>query len=265
MKFTVISSPRAQHQISHQTAMGHGLNALGVDVVYSHHHAHTEHVAVWGWRRGQMLRDQGHQVLVMERGYLGDRFAWTSLGWNGLNGHAVFPQNDDPSRFAKHFSLKPWQEHGQYVLLCGQVPGDASLKGKDMMPWYSDVAMKAANAYEMPVMFRPHPMAIYKGFKQTPKFCEVIHGTLEGNLANAAVCIAYNSNTSVDAVIAGVPALTFDHGSMAWEVSAHRIGELHKPHREAWAHRLAWKQWSLAEIQTGEALKPLLEMESAYG
>jgi hypothetical protein len=42
---------------------------------------------------------------------------------------------------------------------------------------------------------------------------------------------------------------------MAWDVTAHKLGEIAKPDREQWAHDLAWKQWALTEIESGAALR----------
>jgi hypothetical protein len=124
--------------------------------------------------------------------------------------------------------------------------------------------MQAQNAYELPVMFRAHPLAARKGFRQQPNYTHTIGGTLEATLARAAVAITWNSNAGVDAVVAGVPLVTMDEGAMAREVSSHRIGAFVRPDRSAWAHRLAWKQWTLAEIESGVALTHLLESEAAH-
>lgn len=85
------------------------------------HGIRTKYVACWGWRLGQHLRYKGHEVLVMERGYLGDRFAWTSLGWNGLNGRSTVPEapEDGGERFNRNFSLAPLNPVGEYVLIVG--------------------------------------------------------------------------------------------------------------------------------------------------
>ena len=89
MKVTVCASHTAKHQVEHQRAMLKGLAAHGIPATAGAlNHVETVHVAVWGWRHGAPLRAAGHKVLVMERGYLGDRMAWTSLAWNGLNGRA---------------------------------------------------------------------------------------------------------------------------------------------------------------------------------
>lgn len=266
MRFSVVANPRAPHQMAHQQAMLQGLAVLGIEAVPNHGETvATEHVACWGWRLGRRLRAQGKEVLVMERGYLGDRFAWTSLAWNGLNGRAEFPEypNDGGARFNAHYTLQPWFSDGKYALLMGQVPGDASLRGIDLTAWYEDAAVKANNAYEMPVLFREHPMAIRRGINRTPHLTQPSRGTLVDALSGAAVVITFNSNSAVDAVCAGIPAVAMDEGSMAWPVAAHRIGDLLMPNRNAWAHRLAWCQWSMEEIASGAALVGLLKREVA--
>ena len=246
--------------MTHQHAIARGLEAHGIEVEKITAGAvKTEHVACWGWRVGKKLHSEGHQVLVMERGYLGDRFAWTSLAWNGLNGKGKFAGCFDDQRFARHFSMKPWKTAGDYVLLMGQVPGDASLQGMDLTPWYGHAAMQAQNAYEMPVRFRQHPMSLARGYRQRPPYTEASTGTLDEALDGAAVVVTYNSNSGVDAVIAGVPTVAMDKGSMAWDVAAHRIGDLIRPDREQWAGHLACKQWTIEEIESGFALGGLLK------
>lgn len=256
MKITVLASPRAPHQLAHQAAISAGMRANGIEpVAITAGEPDTKHVACWGWRLGRALRERGHEVLVMERGYLGDRFAWSSLAWNGLNGRGLFPRVDaTPDRFHKHFSMKPWKKQGDYALILGQVPGDASLQGIDLAPWYQIAAAAARDAYGLPVHFRPHPNVQARGWSQSVRGCVTSAGDLNDALSGADVAITWNSNAAVDAVLAGVPTVTADAGSMAWSVTSHQIGARIMPCRDAWAHELAWKQWSVDEIASGEAV-----------
>lgn len=262
MQFTITLNPTSPHQNTHQLAMEAGLKAIGIEPVISRTRVDTRYVACWGWRQGEMLRAQGHDVLVLERGYLGDRFNWTSLAWNGLNGYGDFasPPDDGGERFNQHYELKPWREtDGEYVLVMGQVPGDASLRGKNLMPWYESVGVLAAEAYGIPVKFRPHPNTEKKGIRQNPRHCQRSFEQLDEAIAGAHVVITYNSNSAVDAVVRGVPAIAMDKGSMAWDVVGHNIGDLVRPDRSSWAAKLAWTQWSLDEIRSGFALERLLK------
>lgn len=259
MKFAILASPRAPHQLAHQHALAQGLAACGVaaDLSLGAAGRGVTHVACWGWRQGAALRAAGHEVLVMERGYVGDRFAWTSLGWNGLNGRAQFsevpPTHPMPD-------MAPWRQGGGYVLLLGQVPGDASLQGKDLSYWYAQTAGAARKAYGLPVLFRPHPLAARRGGHRPVPGTLLSEGTLEHALTGAAVAITWNSNSAVDAVLAGVPTVTADEGSMAWEVTGHQIGDTVTPDRTQWLQRLVDRQWTMDEIRSGAAVRPLLEM-----
>lgn len=262
MDLTIVAG-NANWQQTHAGALADGARALGIQVTRARPRelVKSRMVATWGWRNGKPYRDRGADVLVMERGYLGDRFAWTSLGWNGLNGRGRFPINADPSRFRLHFGdlLKPWKKSGEYVLLVGQVPNDASLDGQDLSGWYRTTARDAARLYGLPVAFRRHPKALERGIRQEVPGTRLIESDLADALAGAKVVITFNSNVGVDAVLSGVPAVAVDKGSMAWEVTAHRVGELAYPDREDWLARLAWCQWSIDEIRSGEALHPVLE------
>lgn len=261
MSITVIANPKAVHQKTHQEALLEGLANHGIqaEARINELSVKTQCVACWGWRMGARLRAAGHDVLVMERGYLGDRFKWTSLAWNGLNGHGEFPKLEITNdRFANNFELKPWRENGDYVLIMGQVPNDASLQGKDLNPWYANVARVAETVYKKPVIFRPHPEALKKGYKPKIDGLKICTAPLEHSLEFAHLVVTYNSNSAVDAITQGVPAIAYDKGTMAWEMAGKRIGERLTPCRNQWAAALAWKQWTMEEIASGYALAPFV-------
>ena len=96
----------------------------------------------------------------MERAYIGDRFTWTSLGFDGLNGRAEFPKSTTAAQggrkyFAQH--LKPWQSRpARLAVIMGQVRGDASLGGLSIVDWARFTAIKLAGA-GFTAVFRPHP------------------------------------------------------------------------------------------------------------
>lgn len=204
----------------------------------------------------------------MERGYVGDRFFYTSLGWNGLNGYASFPQapKDNGERFSKHGGrIAPWKTGGDNILILGQVPNDASLKGLDLLPFYKEWARAAQKAHGLPVFFRQHPDVSRRGIAQYVRGAEVSSGSLSDALASAALCVTFNSNSAVEAVLAGVPTVAVDEGSMAWPVTSHTVSSIIRPDRESWASDLAWAQWSLEEIESGEPLLPFLGRAECSG
>ena len=247
----------AGHQADHKTAFLAGLKALGIDDL-------GEDVAVvWGYKEPtRLLQKQGYRVLVFERGYLGDRFKNTSIAWNGLNGNAQFPEcpDDGGERFRKYgFELKPWREAGERPLVIGQVSTDAAVYGSDHRAWCEDAVKRAREHYGVEPLFRPHPDDVkrytYFNIPTTPNH----FGTLASAIDQASTVITYSSNTAVDALIAGRDAVAMDGGSMAYGVAGKDIGDpVNRDAREQWAHALAWKQWTLEEIASGEALKGVI-------
>lgn len=263
--FTLVTALRSPHQNEHMQAAFDGLKALGIEsrITHSSQYITTKHVACWGWRTGKLLRDRGHEVLVFERGYVGDRFKYSSIMWNGLNGFGEAPDypDDGGERFRKHGgTIKPWKRDGQYAVIMGQVPGDMSLRGRDLMSFYKEKAREISEHYNIPVVFRPHPDLERRGIKQHIPGTLRSAGTLESDLHDAKFTVCFNSNSAVDSILSGVPCVVEDEGSMAWDVGSHSIYALRYPDREAWAHQLAWKQWEIDEIRTGEALRGILCM-----
>jgi hypothetical protein len=218
-------------------------------------------MVIWGVRNrtaiGEQLR-RGGDVCILERGYLGDRFAWASVSFGGqLNGRAEFHGvSNDGSRFSKHFGhlMQPWRRKDGYALLIGQVPGDMSLAkvNGSLDKWYAETAT-ALTAKGYKVRFRAHPVALKRGRRFImPRGIETMGGPLDGAMAGASLVVTYNSNTGVEAVLAGVPTVAFDCGSMAWPVTGHAVDEVVTPDREEWAAQMAWKQWTLDEMRSGE-------------
>ena len=261
MRFTIIAANKSAHQQEHQAALAEGLSKFGITAHKSIAGSSTNLVSCWGWRHGKILRDMGHEVLVMERGYIGDRFSYSSLAWNGLNGLAKFPDKTGctSERFDRVGKIRPWKEGGEYVLIMGQVPGDASLRGRNLVPWYEGIAVLAKDFYGLPVKFREHPKSKSRTRPRHTQLCTA--GTIQESMDGAAVVVTYNSNSAVDSLLYGVPTIAYDSGSMAWLVANHTIGELINRDREQWAYDLAHKQWTLDEIASGEALKDLLAMK----
>lgn len=261
MKIGIIVARHASHQVETAKALQVGMQASGdsAEIVDSDAalmaRTDLDAVCVWGWRRGSAFRERGFNVLVMERGYVADRFVWTSLGWNGLNGRATWPDNSNPSRWERYFShlLEPWCDlvsPQRYALLLGQVPSDAACRGVAMESWLATTAEKLKMQGRR-VLFRPHPKA---PFMRIPGVAASTCASLIEDFSISGLAVTWNSNSGVDAVLAGVPTVACDPGSMAWDVAAHSIDEkLPMPDRRPWAHRLAWRQWLREEIAAGLA------------
>jgi len=260
MALSIILYPNSmyQHHRNFAARFKEGLGRHGIDAAIRNNRDYvpSDLAVFWGHRLNSAIQGQkkcGGDYLVMERGYCGDRIIWTSLGFNGLNGRAEFHNaGSPPDRWLVHAHLmQPWRAPGDYVLVMGQVAGDASIHGVDIRGWYADAITAAEKVFDLPIYFRPHPLAR----QQPPELgVKLLTGELSDALGRAQCAVTFNSNSGVDAILAGVPVIAVDKGAMVWPLARHHItAELVRPDRSQWAFDLAYCQWTPDEIKRGIA------------
>jgi hypothetical protein len=264
-EITVIRCYNTISQNSHCDAVICALKKLGVPYVYSKGAAlpiKTKKVIVWGWKWAKYWREQGKDVLVMEYGYIGDRKKYSSFAWNGLNGYGKFAlwPNDGGARFAEQGGvIRDWRYNDDApVLLLGQLKSDQSLQGVDIEKRYNEWVRKI----DRDVVYRPHPEMVRRGIHMNVRGVALSQGTLHEALDNCSYSIAFNSNSLLDSVMYGVPAVAMDTGSMATELCGEAINHVVRPERERRLHEIAWCQFTLEEIAKAWPLRKLLEMKN---
>lgn len=209
------------------------------------------------YARGEIIRrhqERGLPVLVLEKGYV-RRDAYYAAGWNGLNNRANFCNNGMPSdRWdALDIELKPWRRDGRTILVCCQVPSDASVQNVDIIDWCARVIRELRSiAPDREIIFRPHPLAR----DRTPDMLHAHTSTrpLNEDLDDALFVVTYNSNIGVDAVINGIPIFVGDKGAMAYDVASKNLSEAYLPGVKVikqWAYNLAYTQWTIEEMARG--------------
>lgn len=259
MKVDVYHKPGWTHD-DHTTMMAEGLRRHGLDVARFGERPRPgiDVAVVWSWRVGLRVRQEGFggPILVMERGYLGDRFHWTSLGWDELNGRARFNgPHDSGERFWRNFGhlVCEWERDRGYALVIGQVETDMAVRHVPIHLWYMDT-IAALERMGYAVRFRPHPQTVQRRGRVSVQSSRIVGGTLEEAFREAGIVVTLSSNTAVESVLAGIPTYALDEGSMAYEVSANTLSEKPiMPDREIWFRDLAWKQWEPDEFRSGEA------------
>lgn len=253
----------APHQVTWGDAFAQGARKHGCEVRFTANNdfSFVPDVAVfWSYRQANIILQQstrGKDYIVLELPYWGAREVTTmtmcSAGFNGLNGRADFKNANSPDDRWKQYGpgLKEWQPPGEYAVIMGQCVGDMSHAHADINAWY--LRMIAEWGEVMPVAFRDHP----KGGKyqtHVPK----LSGSLADALNKAAIVVTFNSNTGVDALLAGVPVYAEDEGSMVYSVASHKVGQTLFPDRRQWANDLAYCQWTFDEYCNGLAVEHLL-------
>lgn len=249
---------RLSHRTFWLTQFIAGLQRHGIaaEVQHCHQYQPSDLAVFWGARPVQIMtaqRKAGLDYLIVERGYV-RREEYVSLGFNGLNGQADFLNADSPpDRWLKlGVEMKSWKLGGDYILLCGQIPGDASLHGIPVQQEYTRLAIELANMHRRPVYWRPHPLRATR--LRVP--LEAHTGPLDEALAGAWCIVTLSSNVAVDATLSGTPAITMDARSMAYPITRHDLMYSlipWRPDRRQWAYNLAYAQWNMDEVASGEA------------
>lgn len=211
-----------------------GLHARGLDTrVTEDRMRHDEGFPILlGTTFWRGIEADGGPYLLVDRCSFGDTNRFVSLVWNGhgRRGQHYEPENPGPARWAQiGVPIRSWKPAGSRVVLCGQTES-YSPNYPNLHDWYRGVHA---------THFRRHPAGTNPtGLPEAGDFAD-------------AIAVTLNSSIGVQCVLDGIPTITMDEGSMAWEVTGHALQEVKKVEREPWAWRLAWTQWSHQEIQEG--------------
>ena len=195
-------------------------------------------------------------------------FLWDDANWGFDHitqdrSHKVFERNGyDPTVV--------WKDDGEYILLCMQKVGDASLRGADVFAWTQDTVEQIRKHTNRKIIIRPHPLyrksALHSKLKESVLATADVHWQeadvtkadfvpIAEQLKNAWCTVTYSSGTGIDAVINGIPNVACDTGSMVYDVSSRDIAEIENPYRgekDLWSNKIAHCQWSIEEFESGE-------------
>ena len=199
-------------------------------------------------------------VCILERGFV-RREEYYGVALDGLNGLGYFGNaNSPPDRWeALDWPIKPWKKGGKYVLVCGQVPWDASVQHTDHIAWCKNTVARI-EGLGIPVRFRPHPLVKGKVDFGIEEFDTSYDEDIEG----ASAVVTFNSTSGALAALDGVPLFALDPGSVAWPIANHELTKelLENPvkhEREQWAYDLAYAQWTAEEMETGQPWRQIVD------
>lgn len=249
--------------------------------VFSHEENESFEVAViwsvlWNGRmaKNKTIWDYCQQnnipVIVLEVGGINRGTTW-KVGINGINREAYFGEPGNPGDRAEKFNLKlkPWIEDGEHIIVCGQ--HDKSHQWRNMPPmstWVYDTISELRKHTDRRIVFRPHPRCRLSGIehefknvvRQEPAQVPNTYDDFDFGVDNAYAVVNWSSNPASHAVINGVPVFVGPE-SLAWPVGNPMLSTINdplKPDRTQWLNDLAYTEWTIEEIQKGEALLRLL-------
>lgn len=211
----------------------------------------------------------GGRVLVAENGYLGagggtPKFQvhpggpqpghYYALAESWHNGGGRWPAGG-PERWERlGIELKPWRTEGEHILVCPNrsfgVPGT-------MMPpdWAERTCRRLQQQTKRPIRLRPHPG------NDAPR------RPLANDLAGAWAMVMWSSTAGVHALVAGIPVICDAPAWICKDVAYENLsvvealdnlGDDETRFRRKCFERLAWAQWTVEEIASGEPFRRLL-------
>jgi hypothetical protein len=200
----------------------------------------------------------GGTVLVAENGYVGvDKTGrqYYALARGAHNGAGHW-QSGGPERWrALGVPVRPWRASGDHVLILpNRGIGQAWSKPPD--GWARDTARDLARHTGRQIVIRPHP----GHWKRLPEHPDV---SLARDLADCWAAVTWCSSAGVKALIAGIPVIAMARHWICKSAAGSDLASIESPkmdteERQAALDRLAYAQWSIAELQMGEAFRVLL-------
>jgi hypothetical protein len=222
-------------------------------VTWTVHRGHKEQLA-------RRFEAAGGRVIVAEEGYIrrvnGEKhFALALHDHNGAGKWHL----GGPERWEGFgITLAPWRRDGRHILVTEQrsIGSEAMASPAD---WHLKVTDRLRAFTDRPIVIRWHPKSRKHPAKaeSQPSFAE--------QLADCWAMVTWNSAAAVEALVAGVPVY-FEAPRAVWENAAHpNIRDIERPmmvDRLSAFRRLAWAQWSVREIESGEPFNYLLSAVS---
>ena len=199
---------------------------------------------------------RGGTVLVAENGYVGRDTAgrqFYALSKHGHNGSGSWPIGDASRWDELGIELKPWcaKEDGHIL-----VPAQRGIGSRSMASphgWHGKVSGKLRLSQKRPVVVRAHPMG------KKPRV------PLENELRGAWCTFTWGSAAAVHSLIFGIPVV-YDAPHFICEGCCTKgMGSIAAPmmddeKRLAAMRKMAWAQWSVAELESGEPFVHLREV-----
>lgn len=210
----------------------------------------VDFVATWGdrpWRSAATDKPR----LYLEAGYINgtgpdyvqNRLRFVSAEWNGLGAHGDDVGDCPDDRWdALNITCSPWNPPGPKLLVLEQHPSDGAANPGALSGVLKDIT-------GFTVKRRPHPLV--------EPSCK-----LDADLRWADCAITWGSTAAVEAIIAGVPTVVMSDRCIASEIMPNSLDGLRDVggvSRSNWLHRLAYRQWTHAEMASGAAWRHLRE------
>jgi hypothetical protein len=238
-------------------AMHNGLRRCGYDV-RPYEGKPGSVLIVWNLHsnKDRIARDfesKGGKVIVAEEAYFrvvnGEKHFALALG--GHNGSGRWNAGGPERWESFNIPFKPWREKGTHIIVRSQ-RGIGSREMASPPDWHTRTAQELRRLTKRPVVIREHHKI--RG--------ESVGTGLDEALVDCHAVVTWASSIAPRSIVRGVPAFVCAPHSIAEGADAGPLRNIETPampDRLPTFQKLAWAQWSLKEIASGEAFAHLLK------
>lgn len=254
------------------TALEHGAHAAGHKAKLRDDAAYKEPIgdvaAFYGYQKcfPRMMAEYlaaGKAVVFVDLGYWGRHTGGRFRGYHKVSVGGRHPtdyimnRKRDPSRLTQLGIRKlPWQKTGRDIIVAGMSDKSAASYGLKPEEWERQAIVELRKHTTRPIIYRPKPS--WRGAKP-------IHGstfqktTSDLVFTNVHAVVTHHSNLAIDALQHGVPAFCWDGAAKC--MSLQDLSKIESPlrprGRDQWMNNLAWCQWNVGEMKSGQMWRHL--------
>ena len=155
--------------------------------------------------------------------------------------------------------LKPWRKEGKHIVFAGSSQKYHDFYGlQDPTTYARKIVKRLHGLTEREVVYRPKP-----SWKEAVEINGTVFsrgGSITDVLQDAWVLVTHGSNACFEAVLYGIPCIILGD-AVARPISSTALEEIENPRlatdeeRRLWLAQLAYSQWTLPELASGDAWK----------
>ncbi len=208
----------------------------------------------------------GRNFAYVDTGYFGNRPSssnpqgwkfWHRIVWNDLQHNKIIPRTAD--RWERlGIKMQPRRTTGTKILITAPDEKPCVFYGIDLQQWIDSTVNTLKQLTDRPIELRQRA-------KNVVKLNRGDNGSFESAVADAFAVVSFNSVAAVESVMMGVPVFVLAPTSAALPVANTDLGNINQPWypdddlREAWARHLAYGQFHVKEMESGQAHRILEE------
>lgn len=207
----------------------------------------------YGWKFHRQYQ-QYPSYAYADLGYW-ERDSYYRFAVNGWSPEKYVRQGLSSKRFDRlGLEIKPWQTGGEEIIVAGSTAKACADHRIPYQGWELRV-IEQLKATGRPVVYRPKPNdASATEIGGVPMDRRPIKEALQ----SAYAVVTHHSNTAIDALLAGIPVHCETGAAAAFSVPLDQIGEAPRmPGREQFLFDVAWLQWTLEEMKSGDCWRHL--------